>query len=594
MNNSSRTSATARSSSPPRSTFQQLIILVAACVWLAGSPSFAVEPLALVGSFEAIKDTGWTPCDPIIAAGPESLVTMVNSKIVIFTKTGAKLFEQNLSGSTGFWSAQAASATVGEPWVIFDPNSGRFMAIATDHGNAKGFIYLAISKTSTPTGTADWHKYRMDLTGTHQVSDFLGQPTFPQFPKLGVDGDATYITSVHFAKDPSILRFSHAEIIAIEKAPLLSGGPLNVVYDEPVIMDEATRFFSIQPAIVFEPAPAMYFVQALGRVPAQEIVVHALADVLTAPVRITSPVPVAPFDRPPNVPQHGSAILLGNIDARLSSTIVRNGSLWTSHAVTDSTVDAEAAVRWYEFDITGLPTATATLVQSGNVDPGTGIHTWMPSINVDADGNMGLVFSVGGASQYAAIGYTGRRAGDASGTTLPMQTARAGAGPYTGSGWGIYSGLAIDPDGSTFWLFHEYPTKFKTWQTFVGAFQVGAGAPPPPAADPLHSGDLDGSSANSGKNWRATVVVSIHDGNHNPVQGATVFVQWSGGTSGTANATSDANGQCTFTSSAISKSSPSATLSITSLTHATLIYSAAANHDPDGDSSGTSITITKP
>ena len=115
-----------------------------------------------------------------------------------------------------------------------------------------------------------------------------------------------------------------------------------------------------------------------------------------------------------------------------------------------------------------------------------------------------------------------------------------------------------------------------------------------PPANSLHCGDLDGTSANSGKYWKATVVVTIHNGVHAPVQNATVSIQWGGGASGTASATTDANGRCTFVSGNISKSSPNATLTISNVTHATLTYSAAANHDPDGDSTGTIITVSKP
>jgi hypothetical protein len=124
--------------------------------------------------------------------------------------------------------------------------------------------------------------------------------------------------------------------------------------------------------------------------------------------------------------------------------------------------------------------------------------------------------------------------------------------------------------------------------------QVTVNAAPPPPANPLHCGDLDGSSANSGAKWKATVVVTSHNGNDGLVQGATVFVQWSGGASGTASAVTDANGRCSFTSGAINKSSLTATLTITGITHPTLTYSAIANHDTDGDSNGTSITIAKP
>jgi hypothetical protein len=36
------------------------------------------------------------------------------------------------------------------------------------------------------------------------------------------------------------------------------------------------------------------------------------------------------------------------------------------------------------------------------------------------------------------------------------------------------------------------------------------------------------------------------------------------------------------------------TLTITSVSHATLTYDAGANHDPDSESNGTSITVTRP
>lgn len=124
---------------------------------------------------------------------------------------------------------------------------------------------------------------------------------------------------------------------------------------------------------------------------------------------------------------------------------------------------------------------------------------------------------------------------------------------------------------------------------------TGKSVAPPPPADPLHSGDLDGSATNSGKNnWKATVVVTMHDGNEQPVQGATVLIAWGGGASGTASLVTDASGRCTFVSGNITKSSPNATLTITGATHSTLTYSAVVNHDPDGDSNGTSITVNKP
>ncbi|MCZ7640293.1 MAG: Ig-like domain-containing protein [Verrucomicrobia bacterium] len=573
-------------------TYSRSLLAVFAAAFIGGSyaPGRA-GALDLMNGFEGIN-SGWIPADPIIAAGPRSLVTMVSGRIAIFSKQGAKLFEQNL-GAGGFWSAQGADQ-VAEPWVIFDPDSRRFIAIAAEFGSAKGRLYLAVSNDSEPRGSADWHKYRLDRTGTHQNPSFPGVPTYPDYAKVGVDSDAIYITSVHFAKNQSITAsFSHAEMFALEKTPLLSGGLAEaadaIVYDAPVLIDPSGLPISIHPAVVFGPAPAMYFVQSVARFADNKVVVHGLANVLSAPTHVVSPVTVAAFDRPPNVPQRGSTDLLENIDARLMSAVVRNGSLWTAHGIRDPLVDSESLVRWYQFDVTGLPNTDAVLLQSGNVDPGAGRHAWLPHINVDARDNMGLVFSVGGAGEYASIGYTGQRVTDPDGETLPVRIARAGAGPYTQGGWGEYSGLAIDPDGSTFWLFHQYPTKQKTWRTFVGAFEV---AGPPPPSDPLHCGDLDGIGANSGKNWKATVTATIHDGDHHAIEGATVSIAWS--TGATATGVTDATGKATFTLNSISKQVAAVALAIQGVSYLGLTYSLMENHDPDADSDGTTITVNKP
>jgi hypothetical protein len=516
------------------------------------------------------------------------VVVMVTPKITIFDKQGNRIFEQSLNGSTGFWGSLGGSPSVSEPWVIFDPNSSRFIASAADFGSAKGTLYLAVSTTSSPSNSADWHKYRIDRTGTHQAAGFAGVPTYPDYARVGVDQDAVYVTSLHFAKDQNVTQlFSHAEIFSLDKASLLNGGPSNLsnddlVYNEPVIVGSPA--FSLQPAVVHGPSPAMYFVSCITRQPSSEIMLHAIS----GGVRTSSVVPVAAYQRPPDVPQKGSTTLLQNIDARVMSAVVRDGSLWTAHAIRDSNGDTESLVRWYEFDITGLPAVPAALVQAGNVDPGPGVHAWLPSISVDATGSMALVFSIGGASQYAAIGYTGRLAGDAPGTTREVFTARSGSGAYSLTGWGEYSGLAVDPDGFTFWLFHEYPTKAGNWATYAGAFQIN------PMIQPMHVGDLDGMAVNQGPKWKGTVVVTLHDPAHQPVAGASVSGAWSGGFTGTATATTDANGQCMFATGLIPRSSTSATFSVTGALNPSFSYAGGTNHDPDGDSNGTSISVTRP
>ena len=112
----------------------------------------------------------------------------------------------------------------------------------------------------------------------------------------------------------------------------------------------------------------------------------------------------------------------------------------------------------------------------------------------------------------------------------------------------------------------------------------------------MHVGDLDGSKTSQGRNnWTALVTITMHNASHGLVSGATVSGSWSAGASGTASCTTNGTGKCTVSKGGLKKANiPSVAFTVTGATHATLTYSVADNHEPDGDSTGTSITVLKP
>jgi len=111
----------------------------------------------------------------------------------------------------------------------------------------------------------------------------------------------------------------------------------------------------------------------------------------------------------------------------------------------------------------------------------------------------------------------------------------------------------------------------------------------------IHVGDLDGSTATVRKNWNATITITVHNEGHNPVAGITVTGNWSGGTNGTSSCFTNASGQCSVTSSNMNSKKTSVTFTITDLSGGSgYSYSAGDNHDPDGDSNGTRIIVSKP
>jgi titin len=119
--------------------------------------------------------------------------------------------------------------------------------------------------------------------------------------------------------------------------------------------------------------------------------------------------------------------------------------------------------------------------------------------------------------------------------------------------------------------------------------------PTPAPGGTIHVGDLDGSGTPAGsKRWKATITITVHNGSHSPVSGAIITGTWSGGISGTGTCTTSAAGTCSVTSPNMRNNQPNVTFTITNVTHMTLTYNQLANHDPDGDSNGTAITVSRP
>ena len=69
---------------------------------------------------------------------------------------------------------------------------------------------------------------------------------------------------------------------------------------------------------------------------------------------------------------------------------------------------------------------------------------------------------------------------------------------------------------------------------------------------------------------------------------------WSGGATGNAQCVTGANGTCTLTKSNLARTVASVTFTVSNLTQSGYTYTPSANHDPDGDSNGTSILVPRP
>jgi hypothetical protein len=160
--------------------------------------------------------------------------------------------------------------------------------------------------------------------------------------------------------------------------------------------------------------------------------------------------------------------------------------------------------------------------------------------------------------------------------------------PAIDEGTNQVGGLVAAPD-------HDYDADARPQG---GDFDVGADEVVAGTEAPLgHIGDLDGTGANiSSSRWRATVTVTVHLTDHTPVSGATITGTWSAGDSSgrTLTCTTDGTGSCTVQSGRLRRTSnASVTFTVTAVI-GSVTYDPGANHDPDGDSNGTAITVNRP
>lgn len=115
-----------------------------------------------------------------------------------------------------------------------------------------------------------------------------------------------------------------------------------------------------------------------------------------------------------------------------------------------------------------------------------------------------------------------------------------------------------------------------------------------PGAPQSHIGDLDGTTSASKNNWSASVTITVHDPAHAVVSGAAVTGTWSGGYAGSASCSTNAAGVCTVTTATLNRQKTSVTFTVGTVNASGFTYTASSNHDPDGDSNGSTITLVKP
>jgi hypothetical protein len=423
---------------------------------------------APINTFAGLDLTNWGagwPPDTHGAVGPNHYIQAVNSSVAIYDKaTGSRLAAFKLDA---FFPAGNACDTnnQGDPIVLFDQWSGRFMVTDFNWASTNGPFYecIAVAKTSDPVN-GGWWSYAVQVSSSN-----MGD-----YPKFGAWHDGIYMGANMFKRART---YAEARVWAFNRADLISGAPLRSVS-----FSLGSSQFSVFPAnagiataLPAAGTPAFFF-SNYGTTTALKV--WKMTTNWTTPSASTISavinVPVASYTKPSSkVPQLGSTVTLDTLGDRIMSApeyvnIGGTPAIWVNHTVVSGSA---TGIRWYELrNLSGTP----SVYQQGTYQPDSN-YRWMGSLAVDKQGNMAVGYSVSSSSMYPAIRYAGRLTTDTLGALGQGEaTLYAGTGAQTSySRWGDYATMTVDPnDGCTFWYSTEFYSATGTnWQTRIGSFK---------------------------------------------------------------------------------------------------------------------------
>ncbi len=434
------------------------------------APFGVLTPGASFKSIDYTQSQQGVPPDPDIMVGRDHVVVGVNTSFQVFDKSGNSLVGPLLYED--FWGANCGTGTgvsMFDPYSAYDEENGRYVLGITAYdpnvnGGDNGYACIAVSQTDSAAG--QWYLYSFDGNpGT-------GTDYFFDYPHLGVGQDALYLGSNMFGAS-----FVRNHIFAFQKDAMYAGQSANSVK-----INIGSANFTLQPAKLKGyltggwPTNANephYFVDAQYGNSQTVLTVWAFANPWGTPsLTQAGTVTVNSYSLPVAQPQLGGSNIQGN-DNRLLDVEYWGGRLWATHTVGcnpgSGTVNC---IRWYEINISS---GTPVLVQQGTF-ASNGEYRSFPDLGVNACGDMLVGYTKTSSSIYPGVYVAGRESGDAAGTLKSETVVHAGEAYYTAYDsvprrWGDYTGMALDPDGRTFWYVGEYSRNQATarWSTWVAA-----------------------------------------------------------------------------------------------------------------------------
>ena len=414
-------------------------------------PAPLVPSPAPLAQFQALTDNNtFIPPDVHGAAGPNHLVTTLNTQILIQNRAGAVV---STLSTFGFWSSLSIG-TISDPRVLYDRFNDRWMqTIIVDYFGPNSAICVAVSQTNDPTGT--WNLFKLDVDSTNTK--------WADFPSLGFNKN-WIVVSVNMYPVPNGA-FSNARTLVCVKSNLYANTtPVGTFkfFDRP-LGDGGT----IQPAVTMDNTTATeYFVNhdtsSAGTARIYTLTGPVGSEAMNIGPAVTSTLGGWTFGSqadPDMLPQQGAANVAHD-EPRWRAVMFRNGAIWGCQQILLPAGGSpnRSSVQWWQLTTAGAVT------QMGRIDDPTGATSYAyPSIAVNKDNDVLIGYSRFSATQFPSANYSFRAFNDPAGTLRDDRVFKAGESCYVktfGGGhnrYGDYSMTCVDPvNDSDMWTIQEY------------------------------------------------------------------------------------------------------------------------------------------
>src|SRR5262249_37768413 len=312
-----------------------------------------------------------------------------------YNKSGTVVSTQELSS---FFSPLGGVLSMSDPQVHYDELAGHWVVGVLDYDTTSNSRFdFAVSNDTDPTHGS--------TLARHDINDRVGSSfDFADCPRMGFNADAWVVS---FNMYPNLnAGADHSDLLVVNKSTY-AGSP--ATSGTRIVVPGGQAHFTMVPAIMHGAVAGgpMYFVdttEGQGEISGgSSVEVVQMTNVLSGtPTFSGQTLGVSSYSIPPAATQKGTSETIATNAARILSAAWRNVG-GQDHLVATQTVvtSSVAHARWYDFNTTAF--SSTSVYQTGEINAGSGVNTYFPSIEVGPDGRTGVTYMESSANEYMSM-----------------------------------------------------------------------------------------------------------------------------------------------------------------------------------------------